>query len=534
LTAEEHRLQASSSGRSPLVASLLSFLLPGLGQMYLGHVRRGFLWAIPQVALFGLLAGMVVLRRSDLERWVVGNGRTVAVLLVLLLVYRVLAVVDTYLLGRQEQPARARRSGALPVALAVVLALVGLNILPLGYAAATAWKAGELVSDIGGNCALPVRGQTPPPHCQNVSPTPRPTATPTGTGGTGEPTPTEEIPSEEPTPTLPPGATPTPVTTEEPTPEPTPTPTPNAGTPYWAENGRLDVLLIGGDAGPGRSGIRTDTMIVLSVDVKTEKAALFGVPRNLYNVPLPDESKGAFPQCGCFPGRKIEGGSSANLLNALYKYAMDNPEHFPGGENAGFRAVSGAIAELLRVELDGIVYVDLNGFIAIIDAIGGVTIDVPEPGIIDDKYPREDGNGYIKLRIKPGRQRMDGTTALRFARSRHQDSDYGRMKRQQTVLLSLRRELNVCRVLPRIPSLLDATRGAFITDIPIEEFPDLLRLAGKVDLDKIRRHYFNPPNGFDIHLDRGTIAKIRNTVKNGFDRGGEIEEPDPNPPPVDC
>jgi TM2 domain-containing membrane protein YozV len=107
LTAEEHRLQASSSGRSPLVASLLSFLLPGLGQMYLGHVRRGFLWAIPQVALFGFLAGMVVLRRSDLERWVVGNGRALAVLLVLLLVYRVLAVVDTYLpVGRSSRRAR--------------------------------------------------------------------------------------------------------------------------------------------------------------------------------------------------------------------------------------------------------------------------------------------------------------------------------------------------------------------------------------------------------------------------------------------
>jgi LCP family protein required for cell wall assembly len=515
-------LQSRSSGPSPIIAATLSFILPGLGQMYAGATWRGVLWAIPQVAVLGFGVGLLVSEDLyGLAGTLFLNARPIAIVLLVMLVYRVLAVIDAYVRARGR---RSERSGApaLPIGAAVLALLVVANVVPLGYAAASAWGAAELGTNLT-DCSLQQRGRTPDPRCMTAaSPTAEViTPPPSGAGSeepTEEPTPTEP---EETLPPTPPGQTPTP----EPTPieTGTPPPTPQAGARYWAENWRFDVLLIGGDAGPGRTGIRTDTMIVLSVDVASSKAALFGVPRNLYNVPLPDESKEAFPQCGCFPGRMISGGSNRNLLNALYKYAMDHPRRFPGGEGAGFRALSGSIEKLLNVQLDGIAYINLNGFVKVIDALGGVTVDVPPPGISDNRYPREDGKGTIRLRIPPGTQKMDGTTALRFARSRHQDSDYGRMKRQQTVLTAVRRELNVCSILPRIPALLDATKGAFLTDIPPEELPELLRLVGRVELGSIRRHYFTPGRGFDSHLDRGTITKIRNTVVTGFDKGGEVE-----------
>jgi anionic cell wall polymer biosynthesis LytR-Cps2A-Psr (LCP) family protein len=108
-------------------------------------------------------------------------------------------------------------------------------------------------------------------------------------------------------------------------------------------------------------------MVVLSVDVETGRAALFGIPRNLVGVPLPPESAGAF-KSGRFPG----------LLNALYVYAMGHPRQFPGGDARGFRAVAGAVQELVGVALDGVIVVNLAGFVRLVDAIGGLWIDVPK------------------------------------------------------------------------------------------------------------------------------------------------------------
>ena len=80
--------------------------------------------------------------------------------------------------------------------------------------------------------------------------------------------------------------------------------------------------------------------------------------------------------------------------------------------------------------------VDLIGVVRVVDAMGGIDIDVPE-AVVDDHYP-DPGHGAIKLRIKAGRQHFDGRKALAYARSRHMDSDYGRMERQQNLLLAIR------------------------------------------------------------------------------------------------
>ena len=123
-----------------------------------------------------------------------------------------------------------------------------------------------------------------------------------------------------------PAASRSPGETPGPTPEPTPIPTPE---PAWGDNGRLDLLLVGADAGQGRFSLRTDTMIILSIEVRTGRAALFGVPRNLLNVPLPDGPADAFA-CRCYPEQ----------LNGIFRYALAHPEIFPGDDDErGYRAV---------------------------------------------------------------------------------------------------------------------------------------------------------------------------------------------------
>jgi LCP family protein required for cell wall assembly len=236
---------------------------------------------------------------------------------------------------------------------------------------------------------------------------------------------------------------------------------------------------------------------------------MFGIPRNLINVPLADEDAHAFPD-GRFPG----------LLNALYVYAWGHPGQFPGGDARGFRAVTGAIQELVGVPLDGFVAVDLNGFVKLVDSIGGLWIRIPDP-VYDDHYPKVDGSGYTTVSFQTGCQKLGGQRALAYARSRHQDSDYGRMGRQQAVLLALRKELDPIDVLERAPKLLSIAKDHLWTTIKRSDLPGLAELAAKVaprDVDKV---LFVPSAGYPEYLTTSVIKQIRRTVRHEFDQGAK-------------
>ena len=299
-------------------------------------------------------------------------------------------------------------------------------------------------------------------------------------------------------------------------PEPTATPVP---VPPWAADGRLNLLLIGSDAGPGRYQMRSDTMIVLSVDVVTARAAMFGVPRNIENVPLPPESADAFPN-GRYPG----------LLNSLPVYAEGHPRYFPGGEAAGFRALTGAIQELVGVPLDGALVVNLTGFVDLVDALHGLWIDVPYT-LYDEHYPS--GAGQITVYIPAGCQKLDGTEALQYARSRHSSDDYSRMARQQIVLKALAHQLDPIALLPRVPRLLDVARDNLWTTIDQNEVANLAVLAARVDSNGIRSIPLQPPT-FPEFLDTASIKKIRATVRSIFDGPEASPTRAPNSTPKPC
>ncbi len=468
-----------SFARSPALAAFLSFVVPGLGQFSLGSVRRGVLISIPAVSILVAAVGLTLAGGGALLEVVLRPEVLLALLVLNVVVagYHVIAVVDAYdlAIGAERTHLRARR-GPVVALVAVLVATFALHgaIGALGYQTYATLERVFVPSGPDDGWSIPEPSFEPAPTTtasSSPSSTPSPTATPT-------PTPT-----------------PSPVVSTSPSP---------TATPKWAMDGRLNLLLIGSDAGPDRWSLRTDAIIVVSVDVETGHVALFGLPRNMVGVPLPPESAEAFSN-GRFPG----------LLNALYVYAMGHPRHFPGGDARGFRAVTGAVQQLVGVRLDAVVVVDLAGFVRLVDAIGGLWIDVPER-LVDRNYPLEDGSGHLRLDIKPGCQLLDGRLALAYARSRHQDSDYGRMRRQQAVLVALARQVDPIALLPQVPKLLDIASDNLWTTIRRSEVRTMAELAARADTGQVRTVRF-VPSRYPSHLDSAEIARIRRVVRSVFE-----------------
>jgi LCP family protein required for cell wall assembly len=444
----------------PGIAALLSALLPGLGQAWLGARRRGLLVALP---LLGLAAAVAIIALANIRLLIDGlvEPQVLAAILLGLLVlavYHLLAIRDAFRIGVRIGGPDAR--GRTPILLLALALVVGLY----GTIEAVGLQAYDATSTI---FVKPGTGYTIP------SASFAPTAAPT----------------------LAPGLTPSPI------PAPTATPIP---VPPWAADGRLNLLLIGSDAGPGRWLARTDTMIVLSVDVATGQAAMFGIPRNIVNVPLAPEDQAAFPN-GRFP----------QFLNALYVYAIGHPNEFPGGDARGFRAVSGAVQELVGVPLDGAIVVNLNGFVDLVNAVGGLWINIPT-SLYDSHYPKPDGSGDIAISFSPGCQKLNGDRALEYARSRHSSDDYSRMRRQQSVLVALDRELDPIAMLPRVPDLLAIAKDNLWTTIQPNEIADLAVLAAHVESHQIMTIELSPPK-YPEFLDTKEIKAIQTRVQTIFD-----------------
>ncbi len=128
----------------------------------------------------------------------------------------------------------------------------------------------------------------------------------------------------------------------------------------------------------------------------------------------------------------------------------------------------------------------------------------------------EDGSGTRVLEILPGLQRLDGSTALAFARSRHQDSDYGRMSRQQILLVAVRKQINPCTLLPKLPDLVGIAKDSLYTNIPLQELPRLLALADQIDTRRIERFSFTPAAGYPEIVTPASVLKMQRAVRDAF------------------
>jgi len=290
----------------------------------------------------------------------------------------------------------------------------------------------------------------------------------------------------------------------------------------WDADGYLNVLLVGADAGAGRADMRTDTMMLMQVKIATGQAALYGIPRNLFNVPLPPQWQDAW-SCHCFfgyQGSLADGGNY--MLNALWQWAAWRaPDKFPGtGATSdferGFKVLEATVGQMTGVQVDGVVYIDLLGFVKVIDDLGGLDMYVPEK-IHDATMPFADRAGTYVLDIPAGQHHFSGLEALAYARTRHQDDDFGRMARQQAVIKAIRSDVNPCSILPRIPSLVSDLGGMLWTDLPQQDAPRLAALAQAIGGNNVQNYAFTPANGYDEYVTPAEVTKMQNAVAHGLD-----------------
>ena len=230
------------------------------------------------------------------------------------------------------------------------------------------------------------------------------------------------------------------------------------------------ILLIGGDAGPGRSGLRTDSMILVSIHRPSGRAALISVPRNLEHL--------LFPPGSALEQRHPYGFD--DIANAVYPRVSSNDalrEAYRVDDlRPGAVAIAQGIGYSLDVTIDDYVLIDMQGFLEVIDALGGVTVDVrkavPTPGNPPGaKHP-------VPPVIEAGVQHMDGTLALAYVRSRKADTDYHRARRQRDVLAALARQVSLADALTGYSTVTSALGDALRTSLTTEEFTNLLALLG--------------------------------------------------------
>ena len=228
--------------------------------------------------------------------------------------------------------------------------------------------------------------------------------------------------------------------------------------PQPGRNERLNVLLIGIDSGPGRTEALTDSLIVVSLDPVGRRVTMLSIPRDLAGIPLGN------------------GDTYGPKINSLMGYAARNPKAFPDG---GVRTLERAVAALLGIPIHAYAEVDLGGFAQMVDAVGGVDIDVRKP-LNDPNYPRLDGgHGWS---VTAGPHHFGGLDALAYARIRKVlgESDLTRAARQQEVLVALRNQAVGAGLLVRLPELLDAVGSTVKTDLPQDQLPQLAALAEQI------------------------------------------------------
>jgi LCP family protein required for cell wall assembly len=224
-------------------------------------------------------------------------------------------------------------------------------------------------------------------------------------------------------------------------------------------DGRYNILLLGGDAGPDRTGLRPDSTSVASIDATTGATTIIGIPRNMEKIRFADGS----PLYGPFPNGYNCGDLC--LIDYLYTYGDEHPALYPNaaaeGSSPGIEAMKDAVEGVTGLKVQFYALIDMQGFSDLVDSLGGVTIDVPATlpyGPVTATKPYGT--------FAAGTQHMNGYLALWYARSRYDGNDYQRMARQRQVQEAIIKQFQPSIVLTKFQDI--ATAGAQVvkTDIP--------------------------------------------------------------------
>ena len=249
---------------------------------------------------------------------------------------------------------------------------------------------------------------------------------------------------------------------------------------------RTNILLMGIDRRPGEAFIsRTDSIMVLSIDHQNDKISILSIPRDLYVI---------------IPGR------GRDRINTAFVYGAS------GNNPAGGAALAMSTIEYnLGIHIDHYLLIDFAAFINGINALGGIDIYVPVT-INDTMYP-DMNYGYDPFYIEAGQQVIDGETALKYARTRYQDSDFVRASRQQQILLAARQKalsLGVTEMVRRAPTLYRQVEQGVRTDLSLQELVTLAQLAADIPRESIRNEVLDQRYVSGHRTEQGASVQVMN------------------------
>lgn len=286
-------------------------------------------------------------------------------------------------------------------------------------------------------------------------------------------------------------------------------------------DGRYNILLLGADAGDGRDGLRPDSISVISVDAKTGQSVIIGLPRELTGMPFPEDSpmyeqhpSGFGNDWGCSIGRCY--------LNGLYtEISVFDPDRYAGiaaeDEEPGMLALVDAATGATGLEIQFYVLIDMDGFADLIDALGGVDINVQERlPIGGDAH----GNG-IEGWIEAGQQHMNGFTAQWYARSRYTTDDYDRMRRQRELQQAILSQMNPVNVLKQFKDIVETGSSIVWTNMPESMLAPFLDLATRAKDHTPVTVELTPP---EVEPSDPNYDYIHELVQEGVRQASPVEE----------
>ena len=409
---------ARGHGRSPSLAAFLSFVWPGLGQLYEGKRRAAAVFAVPAVLVllllvYGLQRGAVVFAAQLFADRSVGLAAVA--ILILLGAWRLVAVVHAFLGGQPRESRRVVDRGILAVlALLILVSHLGGGYYMLAY------------SDAGAQAFNPNN----------------------------------------------------PDLIDQPSLAPGETAQPSQSLPPPVEGGRVTVLFTGVDSAPGRGETLYDSIMVVSFDPKTNSVQMISVPRDSASFPF---------YFGGVDSPTVKINSIPTYVRHGWITSPDSP----------YLTLVKEVSYLVGIPINYYAVMDLNGFVKMIDTVGG--IDVNNPAAINDgTYDWLNGAPY-GFYLAAGPQHLDGKHALAYVRSRHGsdgtagNSDYARSDRQQQVLIALLHKMAQPNQILALPNLISTLGSSITTGFPANKVADYVALGQSVPSGNIKQIVLAPP-----------------------------------------
>jgi LCP family protein required for cell wall assembly len=283
-------------------------------------------------------------------------------------------------------------------------------------------------------------------------------------------------------------------------------------------DGKYTFMLLGGDAGAGRIGLRPDSASLITVDATTGQIAVVGIPRNLYNAPFVDGS----PMRTEWPDGFNCGDEC--LFSYIYPWAEKNAELYPDAvaakSTAGIEATRDSIEAITGITVQFYVLIDMKGFSRLIDALGGIDI------LIEEEVHECVVGEPITYTFYPGETHLSGKKALMYARTRCDSNDFDRMARQRQIQEAVLRQVTPSTVLAKFDELASAGKLLVRTDLPQSMVGVMVDLGTKARKLPMRHAELVPPE-FDYLYPNFRVA--REIVREAVFPPRATPSPTPNP-----